>query len=101
MNIQELKIRPNYLYDILSGKKSFEVRKNDRDFKVGDTLLLKEWDNDFTGLEVSYLVTYILDNPEYIKEDFIVMGIEPLDRMKSKRLFEEWDIIHKENVVNG
>ncbi|WP_331384989.1 DUF3850 domain-containing protein [Bacillus badius] len=40
----ELKIYPQYFKAVVSGKKSFEIRKNDRDFKVGDTLLLHEFD---------------------------------------------------------
>jgi len=41
--IHELKTWPEYFEEILTGKKTFEVRKNDRDYKVGDTLILKEF----------------------------------------------------------
>lgn len=40
--IHELKILPEYFNEIMYGRKKFEVRFNDRNFKVGDTLLLKE-----------------------------------------------------------
>jgi hypothetical protein len=36
----ELKVWPDYHYRILTGQKNFEVRKNDRDFQIGDTLVL-------------------------------------------------------------
>ena len=33
-----IKIEQAYLRHILEGKKTFEVRKNDRDYQVGDTI---------------------------------------------------------------
>lgn len=38
----ELKIQPKYFRAILDGKKNFEIRKNDRGYKVGDKVVLKE-----------------------------------------------------------
>jgi len=40
----ELKCRPEYFARIETGQKTFEIRKNDRDFQVGDILILKEFD---------------------------------------------------------
>ena len=37
----ELKIYPKYFEDVISGKKTFEVRKNDRKFNIGDILILR------------------------------------------------------------
>lgn len=39
----DLKIWPKYFNVVQRGDKSFEVRKNDRAFAVGDTLKLREW----------------------------------------------------------
>ena len=39
----DLKISPKYYRDIESNGKRFEVRFNDRNFKVGDILYLCEW----------------------------------------------------------
>lgn len=55
-----LKILPKYYDDVLNGRKKFEIRKNDRNFKVGDKLLLQEWDKDeYTGREMLKEVDYI------------------------------------------
>jgi len=40
----KLKTWPEYFDAILRGVKTFEIRKNDRNFKVGDKLNLLEWD---------------------------------------------------------
>lgn len=48
-NVHDLKIRPQYFEAVARGAKGFEVRVNDRDFKVGDHLLLREWEDSPRG----------------------------------------------------
>ena len=63
MTVHELKCWPVYFQDVLSGRKSFEFRKDDRGFKVGDSLHLREFDNvtgTYTGRECYRDVVYIM-----------------------------------------
>jgi ASC-1-like (ASCH) protein len=76
MTTHELKIWPQYFDAVANGTKTFEIRfEGDRDYAVGDTLILKEWresrlgkkdgkmwqyDAEYTGREVVVHVTYIL-----------------------------------------
>lgn len=63
MKVHELKTYPQYFRKTLYGKKSFEIRLNDRDFKVDDVILLREWDGTkFTGREIRGVITYILSD---------------------------------------
>ena len=74
--VHYLKILPEYFELVKIGKKTFEVRKNDRGFKEGDCLLLREWNiKHYTGRQQACEVIYILDNKEYCKEGYIIMGI--------------------------
>lgn len=41
--IHALKTLPEYFEAVWENKKTFELRKNDRDFKVGDYLAFNEW----------------------------------------------------------
>ena len=76
--IHELKIKHNFYRDILHGTKSFEVRKNDRGFKLGDFLALNEINDEgqYTGCSVLVKVVYILDDEDYVKEGMVILGIE-------------------------
>lgn len=44
--IHDLKTAPVYFERVVSGEKTFEVRKDDRGFQSGDTLILREWDEE-------------------------------------------------------
>lgn len=44
MKVHELKTWPTYFRAVADGDKRFEIRKNDRDFRVGDFVELLEYD---------------------------------------------------------
>lgn len=72
-----LKIKPKYFMAVESGIKTFEIRFNDRNFKVGDILYLLEFcDGEYTGRELCREVCYMIDDPEYCKEGFVVLGLK-------------------------
>ena len=76
--IHKLKTWSKYYKEVENGNKTFEVRKFDRPFKVGDTLLLQEWDNEtemYTGNELEVTITYILDGT-LMFDGFCVMAIK-------------------------
>lgn len=60
----EVKCLPEYFQAVKRGDKTFEIRYNDRDYQVGDTLIICEWDNDrqqFTGDRVTRTISYMTD----------------------------------------
>lgn len=78
MMVHELKIWPRFYEAVDSGAKTFEVRENDRNFKVGDTLCLQEYLpmlGRYTGEQINVIVTYILDDSAYVKDGCVIMGI--------------------------
>jgi len=62
---------------VLSGRKTFEWRLNDRGFEIGDQLTLKEINSDkvFTGRQCKVHVTYILKSGYGIPDGYCVMAI--------------------------
>lgn len=69
MNTHTLKVWPEYFESLTNGTKNFEVRKYDRDFKIGDFLILQEYipegrgNNSTpgnTGKEIKKTIDYIL-----------------------------------------
>lgn len=76
--IHELKILPEYFNAVISGEKTFEIRKYDRPFKKGDLLALNEFDGQYwTGNSCLVYIDYILNDPDYVKKDMIIMSIKP------------------------
>lgn len=79
----ELKILSEFFEAVTSGRKQFEIRKNDRDYKVGDQLVLREVDyvhNEnisdelfYTGDSYKAEITYITDYAQ--KDGYVVLGI--------------------------
>lgn len=63
MQTHELKIWPEFFEPIMTGEKTFELRWDDKGFRAGDALWLREWmqrDGVYTGREITKRVTYLL-----------------------------------------
>jgi hypothetical protein len=76
--VHELKTWPQYFAAIRRGDKPFEIRKNDRDFQVGDTLILQEFDPEldrYTGETETRLITSLLSEEGFgVIHGFVVIG---------------------------
>ena len=76
--VHELKIIPMYFDDVLTNRKMFEVRKNDRDFHVGDKLILREYeDGVYTGRVCKRWVQYVFHGTGLygLQPGYCVLGI--------------------------
>ncbi|WP_186131670.1 DUF3850 domain-containing protein [Burkholderia gladioli] len=88
MNVHELKSWKEFFTAIKSGARRHELRRNDRDFKVGDILLLREWDDDlaiFTGDTFRVTITSMTSrdipcavSAEGLHPDFCILSVEPI-----------------------
>ena len=83
--VHELKTWTNYFQLVASGKKKFELRKNDRGFLAGHELLLREYDKDtqtYTGRTLRRKISYVLQSDEGekfgLKPGFCIMGLEEI-----------------------
>lgn len=73
----EVKIAASYYGDIVSGKKKFELRKNDRGYKVGDSLKMLEFkDGKHTGCTIDADITYMLEDYTGLEEGYCILGID-------------------------
>ncbi|KAA6451300.1 MULTISPECIES: ASCH/PUA domain-containing protein [Bacillus] len=80
----KLKILPEYFDCVCNDEKTFEIRKNDRGFKVGDLLELYEYipeKDEYTGRVVIREVTYMTDYAQ--KDNYVVMAINRLSLIEN------------------
>lgn len=94
-----LKTLPVYFDAVRRGDKTFEIRKNDRDFQTGDTLVLQEFKGGpphaprgpgqppftreelgYTGEEIIVTVTYCLHGGYCgLEPGTVIMGFAPVN----------------------
>ena len=67
MKTHDLKITQEYFLAKLQGIKPFEVRINDREYEIGDILVLHELNEDMEcpGRTIRQSVNYKFENPDY------------------------------------
>jgi len=87
MKLHELKTINPYFNEVWNDRKLFDVRKNDRDFEVGDVLWLRECDihvgiASYLKREIIAEVTYVLKDVEKfgVKNGYCVMSIKILKK---------------------
>jgi len=87
MKTHELKTDPAVFQDVRDGRKTFEIRFDDRDYNVGDELLLKETTAtgsairmglaplQYTGREERRTVSHLLRGPLYgIADGWVILS---------------------------
>ena len=78
MKVHELKIAHKYCIQIVRKAKTFEIRKNDRNFQVEDILHLREIEDEskeYTGFEMFVKVIYIHEGLG-LEEGYVCMSIK-------------------------
>lgn len=88
MTTHRLKVLIKYADAIMNGTKTFEVRKNDRNFKVGDKIVFDVVTNEgfAVGAAVrhplngaTYRIDYILDDFEGLAQKYVALAISKED----------------------
>lgn len=84
----ELKCHPKYFQRLATGQKNFEIRENDRNYQVGDRLIIKEYDPqigwpdhgayDVLVFDVTYIETYAL------VQGFVALGLRQVEQTNAK-----------------
>lgn len=73
----EVKLASMSYDDVASGKRTFELRKNDRGYKVGDILHMLEFKNGkHTGRTIKADIVYMLEEYTGLVEDYCILGIK-------------------------
>lgn len=86
--LHELKLTQPYFDDVAKGDKSFEVRRFDRPFKVGDYLALNEYvDGKYTGRFMVAQIKNILREIGLL-EEYCVLGIVPCRLYAAPGIFD-------------
>jgi hypothetical protein len=88
--MHEMKSQPQFFNEILAGRKTHDLRRNDRSFAVGDTIRLREWIPEtklYTGRELTVKITYITDadspcaySSAAIHPEFCILSIQQLGK---------------------
>lgn len=87
MKTHSLKTHPEHFRYIHAGVKTFELRRSDRDFNVGDRLILEEYNPDthmYTGHKERREITHILKGSAQtalwgLDKDFVILSIKEID----------------------
>lgn len=73
MKVHKLKLNPQWIDSITTGKKKAEIRYNDRNYKVGDVI-------EFVGMsDVRFRITNITEFPQWLREWYVVLSLEKMN----------------------
>jgi hypothetical protein len=79
--VHALKCWPDFFEAILDDRKTFDIRKDDRDFQEGDYLILREYcpgSDIYSGRALVRRITYVLRNkPPWTPEGYAVLALWP------------------------
>lgn len=80
MKTHELKVHPQFWRPLIAGDKPFEIRRNDRNFAVGDKVRLREFDPSFgyTGSGIyEWTISFVFSHEDFpmgLHRGFVALG---------------------------
>jgi len=73
-----LKLKDEYWNEVFEGRKTFEIRKNDRNFKRSDTVsFIRIRTNESVLPEGLFIITYVYSG-ELMPDDYVVFAMVPV-----------------------
>ena len=84
MKRHEVKCWPEFWNPLKTGTKTFELRRNDRDYQVGDELIERQWSpetHEYVGEErLQFRITYVMQGPIFgLRQGFAILGLGKLN----------------------
>lgn len=80
--VHHLKIQTEFFEAVNKGLKKFEIRRNDRDFKIGDWVFLENFNPKTNSYEPGIIkveIIYIIEGGQFgIEEGFIIFGFNKI-----------------------
>lgn len=99
MRTHHLKCHPGPFNAIVSGRKQYEIRKDDRGYAVGDLAILHEYHGGqemFTGGVVSVMIEHKMPTSYGLKDDYCALGIR-IEKIWGSH--EEWRPVHPDDAA--
>lgn len=74
--VHDVKLGATFFEDVKTGRKTFELRKNDRGYKEGDTIVLHEYkDGATTGRTITKKIVYMLEGFTGLEDGYCILGL--------------------------
>lgn len=74
--VHDVKLGATFFEDVKTGRKTFELRKNDRGYKEGDTIVLHEYkDGATTGRTITKKIVYMLEDFTGLEDGYCILGL--------------------------
>ncbi len=101
--IHQLKLEKDCFIAVLKGDKTFEIRNDDRHFRVGDIVGFNEVElvdsshSRYSGRSILARITYILNDDRYVPDGYVAFSFETLGVFRhSRRILDDncvepWD----------
>ncbi len=93
MQRHQLKTDPAFFRLILAGKKSYELRENDRNFRAGDEVILEEYfakTNEYSGRKLIAEVTFVLKDYPGIERGYCILSLKIINPANYNKFLNDY-----------
>lgn len=84
MQIHTIKCQQPYFNEVWLGHKKFELRRNDRNYQLGDLVYLQEWNEEkkeYNRYMIKCRITSLLENYAGLENNFCIFGFDIEERI--------------------